>query len=258
MRFNLEDTTMETIQKRLEEYRNTIFQGLPADQHEELMNKIKQLSRLQMGFVLAILDNPNMPRYKAYWKAGGKCRNRRTATSEAGRIYANPHVQEVLGPLEDLAKLRAVNDSVMTRAEAIERLTSMARTQMNEVVDFHEVEIGRRPDGTPLHQTSWTLKEGATEDDDVMGSIAELSSSGDGFKFKLHDPKACMALLAKIEGWEAPSRTEVSGPEGGPVEVKSLSDEDLARRLAFLLSNPKLAKRGEGAYTTDETVAPGG
>lgn len=42
--------------------------------------------------------------------------------------------------------------------------------------------------------------------------------------------------LAQMEGWEAASKHEHSGPDGGAIETKSMSDEDLARKIAFLFA----------------------
>jgi transcriptional regulator len=41
-----------------------------------------------------------------------------------------------------------------------------------------------------------------------------------------------MDRRAKYLGLDAPKKTEMSGPDGGPIEMTSLSDEDVDRKLA--------------------------
>ena len=56
---------------------------------------------------------------------------------------------------------------------------------------------------------------------------------------KVSDQIAAINLLAKINGWMAPEKSELSGKNGGPIGVSNISDMDRAIALAALIAKVK-------------------
>lgn len=60
-----------------------------------------------------------------------------------------------------------------------------------------------------------------------------------------YQPAFAIFTAKNVLGWRDKTETEISGPDGGPIETKDVSSEELARRLAFLLmSGAKESGRG--------------
>jgi phage terminase small subunit len=125
----------------------------------------------------------------------------------------------------------ATSAAVMTRQEAMERLSSFARTDLADLVEFGEFEVGENEDGEPIIQSSWRIKPETLRDPKKMAAISELNASKDGIKIKTHSPLQAIQQLAKMQGWEAAQKFEHAGAGGGPIQVQSasdLTDEQLA------------------------------
>jgi hypothetical protein len=75
-------------------------------------------------------------------------------------------------------------------------------------------------------------------DRETTASIAGLKVDGDGsVSLKLWDKNAAVSTLLRSIGALAPDRLEITGTDGGPVEIAqdSLPELELMRRYAFLL-----------------------
>jgi len=48
--------------------------------------------------------------------------------------------------------------------------------------------------------------------------------------------------LADIEGYNAPTKTEVTGKDGGAIETSDMSDRELGRRIAFIFHKAAMEK----------------
>lgn len=142
----------------------------------------------------------------------------------------NRKAKDVLDNVKIRARLEelnagAVSDAVMTRREALERLSSFARTDLADLVEFGSYEIGEQ-DGQRIIQASWKIKDSVLQDPAKMAAIAELAATKDGIKIKTHSPLQAIQQLAKMQGWESATKHEHSGPGGGPVEVTALTKEE--------------------------------
>ncbi len=185
------------------------------------------LTPLQKKFVTWLLKGKNQT--DAYKKAGGKAKSggeRKAAHS----IATNCDVQAFLQSVQQ----DAVSDAIMTREEALKRLTSLGRSSLFDLANFRNGVIGEDENGEPVLQASWSFKDSALLSPEKMAAIAELTAGPQGIKIKLHDPKASIKQIAEMEGWEAPKKTEMSGPNGGPIQHEDMTDEQLEERLKEL------------------------
>ncbi|WP_413510847.1 terminase small subunit [Serratia liquefaciens] len=183
---------------------------------EEQKALFDALTRLQKKFVTCLLNGDRQA--EAYRNAGGKAKGE-GVHSKAAQIVRNSKVQSFLKSVQ----YEAINEAIMTRTEALERLSKMGRTSLTDIAEFRNCLIGEDEDGHPVHQASWSFKDSALQDPEAMAAVAELTTGKDGIKLKMHDPKAAIKQLCEMQGWEAPKKTEVSGPGGAPIKTESVS-----------------------------------
>lgn len=181
-----------------------------------------QLTALQQRVATNVLSG--MTQRAAYITAGGTAEDEATIDAIASRMLSDAKVSAFL----DAMKEEAVSKAVMTRNEALELLSDLARTGVQDLVDFGSHELGVDNEGNAVIQSVWRLKPSALQDPRKMAAISELSAGRDGIKFKTHSRTQAVQQLAKMMGWEAAQKIEHTGKAGGPIHtVRELSEDDL-------------------------------
>ena len=171
-----------------------------------------QMTQLQQRVATNVLSG--MTQRAGYYAAGGTAESATAADTSASEIMNNPKVVAFM----DAMKEQAVSEAVMGRQEALEKLSLLARTDLKDLVEFGDYELGTDPEsGAPIIQASWKIKPSAMQDPKQMAAIAELSATKDGIKIKTHSPLAAIQQLARMQGWESASKHEHSGPGGAPL-----------------------------------------
>ncbi|MFO3917919.1 terminase small subunit [Klebsiella aerogenes] len=188
------------------------------------------LTPLQKRFSLAVLKGKNQT--DAYRKAGGKAKGdnlRKAAHVIATNCDVQAFIKSVQGEI--------IDEAIMTREEALKRLSKMGRTSLADIAEFSNSIVGEDDEGQPVFQAVWSFKDSALQDPDAMSAVSELTTGKDGIKLKMHDPKAAIKQLAEMQGWEAPKKSEVSGPAGGPIktETANLSPQEVAEAYKKLM-----------------------
>lgn len=178
----------------------------------ELFDKLTSMQQLVCTHVLS-----GMSQRQAYYKAGGSAINDQTADAVVSRLLSEAKVKAFL----DMMKEEAVSNAVMTRQEALERLSNFARTDLKDLVEFGSYELGEDEDGKAIVQAAWRIKDSALQDPQKMAAISELTSGKEGIKIKTHSPITAIQQLAKMQGWESAAKHELSGPNGQPIETKT-------------------------------------
>jgi Terminase small subunit len=125
-----------------------------------------------------------------------------SAARYAHEIFRRPHVREAIEVL-----LRTRNG--VTKTWLIDKLVAIIDTNLADVSEWDE-------DGTLVFKASAQLT------DEQKVAIAEVvherTKFGNNLKFKLYDKLAAITHLAKLMHLLI-DRQEISGPDGGPVEV---------------------------------------
>ena len=188
------------------------------------------LTKLQKKFVTCLLSGDRQ--VEAYRNAGGKAKGS-GAHSKAAVMVRNGNVQQFLRSVQ----YEAINEAIMTRTEALERLSKMGRTSLMDIAEFRNCQIGEDEDGQPVFQASWSFRDSALQDPEAMSAVAELTTGKEGIKLKMHDPKAAIKQLGEMQGWEAPKKTEVSGPGGAPIKTENttMSPQEAAEHYKKLM-----------------------
>lgn len=198
--------------------RKTEYQLTPEQQ--ELAAKLTHLQKWTM-----IHCASGMSKMDAYVKAGGKAKGK-SANNVIGKMLEKGSVRAFYDSLVSSAAAK----SVMTREEALETLTKIARTTVKDVVRFKDAQVGEDEDGNPVYQTVWQLIDQDNMDDGHAAAISELSTGRDGFKFKLHSQTGAIKQLSELEGWDAPKKVEGNLTLDGNVD-----SPDIAKALGQLL-----------------------
>lgn len=178
-----------------------------ADQ-KILFDKLTNLQQRVATNVLA-----GMTQRQAYIQAGGNAKEDATADVCASEILRNPQVKLFM----DSMMTEAVSNAVMSRQEALEKLSNLARTDLKDLVEFGEYELGSDGEGNPIVQASWRIKDSAMQDPNKMAAISELTAGKEGIKIKTHSPITAIQQLAKMQGWEAATKHELTGKDGTPL-----------------------------------------
>ncbi|MCY1408731.1 Terminase small subunit [compost metagenome] len=177
------------------------------------------LTAKQELFCLAYIETGNAS--EAY-RRSYNCKNSKPSSINvsACKLLADPNVQQRVSALKN----RAQTDSIMTRQEALERLTRIGRTSLSDLIEWRTATIGEDEEGDAVRQTGWHIKDSVSQDPKKMELIAELSTGRDGVKIKTHSQLQAIQQLAKMEGWESAAKHEVTGANGGAIETKSTID----------------------------------
>lgn len=168
-----------------------------------------QLTSLQQRVATNVLAG--MTQRAAYRLAGGQAEDDGVADSSASEILSNPKVKAFL----DAMKEEAVSEAVMTRKEAMEKLSLLARTDLKDLVDFGSYELGvDEESGNPIIQAAWKIKPSALQDPKQMAAISELTAGRDGIKIKTHSQIEAIKQLAKMQGWESAQKVDHTSSDG--------------------------------------------
>lgn len=190
-----------------------------TDSTEDLANV---LTRLQKSFAIN-LANPNMSQRQALKAAGSKIKTDDAMDAAASRMLADVRVRAFYDSLVKQAETSAV----MTREEALERLSNVAKVTIKDVCDFRNVELEPDRDGNKVFQTVWTMKNSEDIPHEIAAAIKSVTITQHGPKLELYDSAQSIKQLCDMQGWNAPKKSEITGKDGGPLQVHEMSDTEL-------------------------------
>lgn len=119
----------------------------------------------------------------------------------------------------DIAREKAIGRSIMSRQEALQRLSKHARVKITDVCDFSFQQIGVNELNQPVYQTVWTIKDSDDIDPEVAVCIKSVSITKEGPKIELHDSDGAIKQLRAMEGWDAPKKTELKSENNTTINI---------------------------------------
>lgn len=140
----------------------------------------------------------------------------RTACSQGERLLRNVDIQAAIQAHRDAA----ASEAIMTFEEACRRLTNIGRADLSDYID----ENGN---------VDW--KELRQSNPQAVASVEHVTM-GDGAalrKFRLHNPVPAIERLARMQGWDAPDKHEITTPPDYE-QVRERFDKLVERRAAEL------------------------
>lgn len=169
----------------------------------EQQDLFDQLTALQQRTVTGVLAG--MSNRAAYRVAGGTASTDESADSAVSTMLSSVKVKAFM----DSMKLQAVSDAIMGREEMLARLSLFARKDLKDIVEFKTSVIGKDMEtGEDIQQTGWFIPDSVLQDPDSLSIIDELSVDKFGPKIKTKDQVKAMAMIAKLQGYEAPTKVE--------------------------------------------------
>lgn len=201
----------------------------PPELTDEQKALFDQLTKLQGEVCLGMLSGLNQS--DAYKASSGKAKSESAIRAGATEILAHPHVKAFM----DSMKGAALSSAVLTRQEAMELLSDLARTSMTDLVEYGSYELGEDQNGNPIIQSAWKIKDSAMQDPRKMASISELTAGRDGIKIKQHSRLQAIKQLQEMEGWNSAKKLDVTNSDGSlkprSIDATKLSTEALQELL---------------------------
>lgn len=154
------------------------------------------------------------------WKGSAKARS-----VAANKLEKDPRIAL---PIKKAAE-NAESSAIMSREEALERLTLSARIKITDVCDFELVEIATA-DGEKKMQTVWTIKDSKDIKPEVAACIKSVTMTSKGPKIELYDANGAIKQISTMQGWEAAKKFEHSGK----VDYTDVSEDEIDRRIKAL------------------------
>ncbi len=114
---------------------------------EEQLELFSKLTPLQKKIATHTIEG--MKPAEAHKAAGGKCKTEANRKDLASQILSNPRVKEFLDSTIKPKEVSALSGAIMSRQEALERLTKIATTNVEDLV-----QAGSEATVAQYHQTS--------------------------------------------------------------------------------------------------------
>ena len=197
-------------------------------EQDELASK---LTTLQYKCVINLVGS-NMSQRQAYLAAGGKGKTEESQDNTASVIFRKVEVREFY----DSLMASAQSEAVMTKEQALSRLTKSAQVTITDVCDFKNVQVGEDGEGDPVFQTVWTVKNAEDIPPHIAACIKSVTVTKSGPKIELHDSHGAIKQLGDMLGWDSPKKSELTGKDGSALSIKSdVSAPEIAEALAGLM-----------------------
>lgn len=189
-----------------------------------------KLNKVQMNTVLGVIAGKSQR--QAYIDAGGNGATNEALDAAASKLLSLDKVVAFKNSLLE----GVINDAILTRERALERLTLMAETEITDILEFRTVEVkkvGKDGEEETDEETIWLMKDSPEVERRARAAIKSVTMTKQGPKIEMYDANAAIAQIAKLQGWEAPSKVDHLSSDGSmspkaTIEVAELSDEQLA------------------------------
>lgn len=161
---------------------------------------------------------------QAYYDAGGKAATDEAADTSAYEIMSKPEPKAFYDSL--LAE--AVDKAIMTRSQALARLSLVADTRITDILEFETVDVSS-DDGESKTETIWRMKESVELQERAAASIKSVTMTKFGPKIEMYDATAAIGQMAKMQGWDAPEKVAHTDAEGNPIAIMPMRIELVGR-----------------------------
>lgn len=183
------------------------------------------LTPMQMLFVREYLVDLNAT--QAAIRAGYSAK---TASEQGSRLLANVKIRQL------------IEQAMAERAQRTEITADMV------LREFAKLGFSNMKDFTEWGPRGVKLKPSEELPDELAACVSEVSESfteaGRTLKFKLHDKKGALEAIAKHLGMFV-ERKEVTGKDGGPIELTAMTAEQRQKRIQELLAKRGVSADGE-------------
>lgn len=150
----------------------------------------------------------------------------KTAGQTAHEYLRKPEIAEAIRDAQERLSQR----TEITQDMVLRELAKIGFSDIRKVVRWGRTELkvadAEEGGATEVHHGLALI--GADEiDDDTAAAISEISEGREGLKVKFHDKKGALVDIGRHLGMFK-DRIEHSGPNGGPIPIADMTDEQLA------------------------------
>lgn len=186
------------------------------------------LTAKQESFCLAYLETGNAS------EAYRQCYDASKMTSESINRKAKELMDngKIAARLKDLTH-QATSNAVMTRQNAMEKLSLIASTNITDILEFDQREV-QTEDGT-VNETIWRMKDSEGVAITAATSIKSVTMTKFGPKIEMHDKLNAIKQLSEMLGWNSAKKFDLTSSDGSmspTVDATKLSTETLQELLA--------------------------
>ncbi len=122
----------------------------------------------------------------------------------------------------------------MQRDEMMQGLTTIARTTIDDVVSFTERPSVDMENGNEIWTSSVHVKSIEEIPKGARSAIKSVKQTKNGLELTMYDSLAARKQLAEMQGFNAPTKSEISGPGGKPLQIQEIPDEEMEAKLKAL------------------------
>lgn len=207
------------------------LEGRSVELTDEQLEAYDALTKLQRGVALASLAG-NEPA-EAHRLGGGKCKNESQRYDLGIQILVNPRVKHFLSTMA-VEPSPEIASAVLSRDELLMGLTTIARTTIDDVVSFTERPSVDMESGLEVYNSSVHVKSIDEIPEGARSAIKSVKQTKNGLEITLYDSLAARKQIADMCGYNAPTKSEISGPGGAPIQTQDVPDEELEAKLKAL------------------------
>jgi len=155
------------------------------------------------------------------WSAYIEFINGRKTKASAEKLAAEILSDKAINALVESVTSAEDDGDIMTRKEALRRLTRFGRASISKIAELTNVEMVDA-NGLSFNSLNVSLKDSTNLTDDDISIISEITAKNGAFKVKIHSPLSAIEQIRKMEGWD---------------NDKPMLNDDVARMLGLLISS---------------------
>ena len=146
---------------------------------------------------------------------------------QAQKLLNLPHIALTI----ENAKKVQLNKAIMTREQALKRLSSHANIKITDIYDFTFGETHKDKTGAAVMGVIWKLKNIEDISPDVVVCIKSISCGKNGPVVELYDSDGAIKQLSLMQGWNAAQQYDHSSTDGTMSPTRELSDDEIKKQL---------------------------
>lgn len=170
--------------------------------------------------------------------------SQRTAAEQGCQLLGKKHVAEAIA-----AARQALSEKVGLKAErVVEEIRRIAFANITDVMSWGEaVAVKDAETGEVTVAQGIALVPSYELPEHAQGAIAEVRQTREGLALKMHSKVEALDKLARHLGVYAAEKHELTGRNGGPIEVKEMSALERAKALAAILARAQAEAQNKSA-----------
>lgn len=192
---------------------------------EEQLKLYEALTPLQKKCVDIKIKNPTLSNGDIYATANITTDITKHYARQYGfNVMNHPNVKAFLKSME----VETIDDMIASREELLTDLTGIANTTLEDVIDMiHSSDNMMNVDTGEIYtgMESITVKKLSDIPEHARKAIKSIEQTRYGIKVTLLDSLTARKMLSDMQGFNAPTKTEVSGPGGSPIQQIQITPE---------------------------------